>query len=210
MPIVRVLHVIDGLAGGGSERWVYDIARLSDPLRVRHRVTTVHPDRGRFVYAESLRRLNAYGRPWREAEGTRSSDFTVRRQTRFTGNGRLTQALRLAWHGGVVFPTGGYRALREWFSFHPRVIHGHTFHGFVVALQLARLARLPLVHTVPSLFAQMEDAGYGWLPRLYAKSHARVARFFTAYPSELESVGVPTSKIHEIRGVVDLSRIEAA
>ncbi|MEK6225058.1 MAG: glycosyltransferase [Chloroflexota bacterium] len=210
MPVIRVLDIIDGLAGGGSERWVYDIARLSDPARVRHRVTTVHPDRGRFVYAESLRRLGSYGEPWREGDRTLLTGAVVRRSARFADDGRLTRALRLAWHGGIVFPTGGYRALREWISFRPEVIHGHTFHGFVFALQLARLTRLPLVHTVPSLFAQMEDAGHGWLPRLYARAHPRVARFFTAYPDELRRVGVPVSKIQEIQGVVDSSRIESA
>ena len=210
MAVVRVLHVIDGLAGGGSERWVYDIARLSDPTRVRHRVTTVHPDLRRFVYAEKLRRLGAYGGPWRQAETTPSGDRVVRRPVRLSDHGILTRALRLAWHGGIVFPTGGYRALREWLSFRPDVIHGHTFHGFVLALQLARIARVPLVHTVPCLFAQMEDAGYGWLPRFYRTSHHRVGRFFTAYPDELKSVGVPSSKIEELRGVVDFGGIDTA
>ena len=207
---VRILHVIDGLAGGGSERWVYDIVRLSDPTRARHRVTTVHPDLGRFVYAEKLRRLEAYGRPPREAQTTPPRDRVVRRPVRFADRGLLTRVLRLAWHGGVVFPTGAYRALREWFSFRPEVIHGHTFHGFVLALQLARIARLPLVHTVPCLFAQMEDAGYGWLPRFYRTSHHRVGRFFTAYPDELKGLGVPSSKIEELQGVVDFGRIDPA
>jgi len=210
VPVIRVLHIIDGLAGGGSERWVYDIARLSDPGRVRHRVTTVHPDRGGFVYGASLRELGTYGKPWHQEDRTQPTGPAGPRSARFADDGKLTRAFRLAWHGGVVFPAGGYRVLREWISFRPEVIHGHTFHGFVFASQLARLTRLPLVHTVPSLFAQMEDAGYGWLPRLYARAHPRVARFFTAYPDELRRVGVPTSKIQEIQGVVDLPRIEAA
>jgi glycosyltransferase involved in cell wall biosynthesis len=118
--------------------------------------------------------------------------------------------VRSAWHLGVVFPGGAYRAFREWISFRPQVLHSHTFHGFVLALQLARLARLPLVHTVPCLFAQMEDAGYGWLPRLYATSHHRVSVFFTAYPDELRGLGIPASKIEELQGVVDFGRIDAA
>jgi len=40
----RVLHIIDTLGGGGSERLVWDIVRLSDPARVKHRVVTVFPD----------------------------------------------------------------------------------------------------------------------------------------------------------------------
>src|SRR5205085_4947878 len=58
---VRVLHLIDGLAGGGSERWIWDLVRLRDPRRVEPRVVTIHPDLGRFVYAERLRQAGAYG-----------------------------------------------------------------------------------------------------------------------------------------------------
>jgi glycosyltransferase involved in cell wall biosynthesis len=60
---LRVLHIIDTLGSGGSERLVWDIVRLSDQTRVKHRVLTVFPDGyfGPFVYAELLRKLGAYG-----------------------------------------------------------------------------------------------------------------------------------------------------
>jgi glycosyltransferase involved in cell wall biosynthesis len=205
---VRVLHIIDGLAGGGSERWVYDIARLSDGARIRHRVVTVHPDLGRFVYAERLSALGAYRGAPRRTDGTTAVNTLFSQTTRSVNRGPLGRALRLAWHGGAVFPSGLYRALREWRTFRPHVVHGHTFHGFVFALMLARLARLPLVHTVPCLVSQMKDAGYGWMPPLYARVHPRVARFFTAYPMELRELGVEPERIREISGVVDMSRIE--
>src|SRR5882762_318532 len=134
---VRVLHNIDGLAGGGSERWVYDIARLSDGARIRHRVVTVHPDLGRFVYAERLGELGAYRGARRRPAGTTAATLFTQ-TTRSVDRGPLGQALRLAWHGGAVFPSGIYRALREWRTFRPHVVHGHTFHGFVFALMLAR------------------------------------------------------------------------
>src|SRR5215217_6006612 len=62
---VRVLHIIDTLGGGGSERLVWDIVRLSDPTRVEHRVVTIFPDGYLvpFVYAQPLRELGAYGKP---------------------------------------------------------------------------------------------------------------------------------------------------
>src|SRR5215212_8692233 len=62
---VRVLHIIDTLGGGGSERLVWDIVRLSDPARVQHMVVTIFPDGYLvpFVYAEPLRELGAYGKP---------------------------------------------------------------------------------------------------------------------------------------------------
>src|SRR5689334_2561805 len=59
---LRVLHIIDTLGGGGSERLVWDIVRLSDPARVQHRVVTIFPDGFLvpFVYAEALSELGAY------------------------------------------------------------------------------------------------------------------------------------------------------
>src|SRR5437870_379910 len=60
---VRVLHIIDTLAGGGTERIVWDTVRLSDPQRVIYRVVTFFPDGylGPFVYADRLRQAGAYG-----------------------------------------------------------------------------------------------------------------------------------------------------
>src|SRR5215213_2104908 len=62
---LRVLHIIDTLGGGGSERLVWDIVRLSDPARVEHRVVTIFRDGYLvpFVYAQPLRELGAYGKP---------------------------------------------------------------------------------------------------------------------------------------------------
>ena len=60
---VRVLHIIDTLGGGGSERLVWDIVRLSDPARVQHRVVTIFREGylATPVYTEPLRELGAYG-----------------------------------------------------------------------------------------------------------------------------------------------------
>jgi glycosyltransferase involved in cell wall biosynthesis len=68
-----VLHIIDGLGGGGSERHVWEIVRLSDPEQVSHRVVTVFPDDGTYVYAERLRAAGAYLQPSRlETDGTQN------------------------------------------------------------------------------------------------------------------------------------------
>lgn len=82
---LRVLHIIDSLGGGGSERLIWDIVRLSDQTRVKHRVVTIFPDGyfGPFVYAEPLRELGAYGRH-RLAAGT-----TRRRTEATAGDARL-------------------------------------------------------------------------------------------------------------------------
>lgn len=91
---LRVLHIIDTLGGGGSERLIWDIVRLSDQTRVKHRVVTVFSDGSLvpFVYAEPLRKLGAYG-------STRDRDrsaHNVGPPTRMTNDGssgaRATQS----------------------------------------------------------------------------------------------------------------------
>jgi glycosyltransferase involved in cell wall biosynthesis len=65
------------------------------------------------------------------------------------------------------------------------------------------------MHTVPALFAQLEEIGTGWLPRLYRRRHRDIALFFTgASRTELQSVGVPAEKVRWIDGVVDVAAIE--
>lgn len=199
---VRVLHLIDGLAGGGSERWIFDIVRLSRSERVRHRVATFHPDVGDFVYADKLRQLGAYGTQRGPAahieQGAIAPPNVTRRRP-------LSRELRVVRR----IPSAAYRMLSESRSFHPDVIHAHLTHSFVLGLTLAALARRPLVHTVPCTVSQLRDAGLFWVPGLYTRSRDRVASFFTAYPSELRDLGVPAAKIHEVRGVVDVAAIDA-
>ena len=207
----RVLHVIDGLAGGGSERWVYDIVRLSDTRVVQHRVVTVHPDLGRYVYADRLRALGALGATPGTRRGNNSAATALFVRASNPRRGRfLRPALRAAWLSFGVFPAAGYRLLREVSAFHPDVIHGHTFHGFVFAAMLSRLTGRPLVHTVPSLISQMNDAGYGWMPGMYRGLHKRVETFFTGYPEELERIGIPSKKVVGVRGGVDIKAADDA
>src|SRR6185312_3844031 len=78
---LRVLHIIDTLGGGGSERLVWDLVRLSDQTQIKHRVVTIFPDGyfGPFVYAEPLRQLGAYGSP---SKRTLSSESAEKRLSR--------------------------------------------------------------------------------------------------------------------------------
>ena len=65
--------MLDTLGGGGSERLVWDIVRLSDPKLVKHRVVTFLPDGAQnpFVYAEQLRQVGAYGNSYKRKKGKR-------------------------------------------------------------------------------------------------------------------------------------------
>jgi glycosyltransferase involved in cell wall biosynthesis len=81
---VRVLHIIDGLGGGGAERLLWDIVRLSDPQQVLHQVVTAFPDDGSFVYSKRLRRAGAYNQDG--AGGDDVADDAVRSLTAPTQN----------------------------------------------------------------------------------------------------------------------------
>ena len=41
---VRVLQIIDGLGGGGCERWLWEIVRHSPAEKFENYVITTHPD----------------------------------------------------------------------------------------------------------------------------------------------------------------------
>lgn len=203
---IRVLHLIDGLGGGGSERWIWDIVRLSDARRVRHFIVTMHPDTGDFVYAERLRALGAYGNQPQSpvlsgiARYIREWENTPRLYP-------LRRLLSFTWHLGRQASAFFYVA-RALVQFHPHVIHVHTFRGFSPGVFLKLFFHLPLVHTVPALFTQMRDASFGWMPRRYAWFHGKVDRFVTgASVSDLQGIGIPPSKIVPIQGVVDVEAV---
>ncbi len=208
-PPVKVLHVIDGLAGGGSERWVFETVRLAHPDRVRQRVTTVHPDLRRFVYGDRLRAVGAYGRGAGAVKPPQDPQAPAATRTPLAGGGSLRPLLRPLWHWGAVFPLAAARITAELRRTPPDVIHTHTFHAFPAGLIASAMLRVPMVHTVPSLMAQMTDAGFGWTPALYQKYRSRVFCFFTGYPSELLALGIEPAAVKRLRGVVDSEEMRA-
>jgi glycosyltransferase involved in cell wall biosynthesis len=238
-----VLHIIDGLGGGGSERHVWEIVRLTDPQQVSHRVVTVFPDDGSFVYAERLRRAGAYLQPSAlETEGAangaglstliksglstrlkrplrplRSAARSVRdyvtsspletseEDDAATASAEEATAQELIMER--VYAEAVEALAREYMRFRPDVIHGHTFHGFSLGLSLKLMFHRPMVYYVPALFSQLEDVDMGWLPEQYRSFHQGVDRFFTSYPSELLSIGVPAEKVVRMNVVVDLQEV---
>src|SRR5437868_2604736 len=116
---LRVLHIIDTLGGGGSERLVWDIVRLSDQTRVKHRVVTIFSDGcvSPFVYAEPLRQLGAYGRPQHKPGNpsaqnrdtvfvTKSEDYSPAGYWKDSSGPRSSSALGRAREFSVAFMRG--------------------------------------------------------------------------------------------------------
>jgi glycosyltransferase involved in cell wall biosynthesis len=208
---VRVLHVTEDLIGGGSQRWIWDIVRLSNPRRTAHRVVAVQPDLGRFVYGERLRQVGAFG-----TLGTAATPSPVSRRVHrllTVGLSRLPspykRQLAPVWHAAVVLPMALAALVREYRRFQPDVIHAHLQHGFTIGLLLKAITRRPLVHTVPSSLDHMADAGFGWIAGLYARFHPLVDRFFAAYFDELAALGIPRAKMFPTRGAIDIPAVDA-
>jgi|SRR5215213_66185 len=222
---LRVLHIIDTLGGGGSERLVWDIVRLSDPARVQHRVVTIFPD-GYLVpcvYAEALRELGAYrGKAETRNEQAPlpdsfySDSFIPRSSLRNLPPALKKPVVRIWNFGFSIFRKLKHIAVHlrsmlsvpaEYFRFKPDVVHTHGFYSFKYGL----LFRRPTVHIVPALFSQMEAQGTGWLVNRYRRFHRHVDCFTldAGYRNELLSIGVPAQKLLLIDGTLDLEAISA-
>lgn len=225
---VRVLHIIDTLGGGGSERLVWDIVRLSDPARVKHRVVTIFREGylATPVYAEPLRQLGAYGGSRKGAKEQREvKDLTTPFAPLRPGVKYLPPALKKSLVSLWNFAFSIWQHMKhaakhipsmvtipaEYFRFRPDVVHTHGFYGFKYGLLFKALLRRPTVHIVPALFSQMEAQGTGWLVNRYRRFHRHVDYFAldAGYRNELLSIGVPPDKLLGIDGTVDLDAIGA-
>ncbi|MGB7923974.1 MAG: glycosyltransferase [Pyrinomonadaceae bacterium] len=206
---VRVLHLIAELGGGGSERWLWDVVRLSPPEQFEHTVATIYPDySGNFVYADHLRSTGAYKETTEQPEpgllhgmikGLRAQ------RPRLMAIPLMPFALRLGANGLAT-----WRVLKVLMRFRPDVVHAHTLPDFILGMMIRLIFNKPLIHTVPCIFSQMKDTGYGWMPKLYARLHPWVDYFSTGEGrSELISIGIPPAKILYDLGGVDLSAVDA-
>jgi glycosyltransferase involved in cell wall biosynthesis len=201
---VRVLHLVAGLSGGGSERWLRDVVAMSPP-GLDHRVVTVEPDAGRnAVYAEELVALAAYEPP-RVPVLLAPALPHLRRQWPPRSNA-LRAVVRGAGAGAALVRVAGMAR-----RFRPDVIHSHTVPDFPIGVAVSRAMRVPLVHTVPCLFSQLADSGRRWTPRMYATFQSSVACFSTGEGrGELEGLHVPPEKILYDLGGVDIGAADAA
>jgi len=204
----RVLHLIDGLAGGGCERCLWDIVRVSDAEKLAHRIVTIQPDSGDFVYDERLRAKGAYVQP----PSPRFLNFLSKHIQDLAVRKVLVpwrKCLTLTWRS-AGYVLAAREVLKSFLRFRPHIIHTHGFYGFVAGLMVKAVFRKPMIHTVPCTFEQMKDAHYGWTPGLYARAQRRVDYFVTgASRAELLGLGIPASRIVSIRPAVDMQLIGA-
>ncbi len=202
---LRVLHLIDGLGGGGCERWLWDIVRLSGE-NIEHRIVTVHPDSGDYVYAARLRAEGVYQQP----SSPRLLNFLLRKIQDLAARERLVylrKVLTLMWRLGC-YALAARELVKALVKFRPDVVHAHTYYALVAGLILKAITGKPLAHTVPAMFSQMRDARLGWMTTLYARLHRWINRFLTGVSyDELLSMGVPASKILYIHCGVDLKAV---
>lgn len=203
---VRVLHIIDQLAGGGSERLLWDAVRLAPADCVRQQVAPLMLDRGDFVYAERMAASGAYRHPFVSAV-TRRLDWPAEQLATMPQEARSRRSLALIWRmacfarAAVVLPA-------KVATFWPHVIHAHTMHSLLAALLLKKAFRLPLIHSVPCLITQMYDIGQGWLVDVYRERHNEIDLFLTgASVDELRGLGIPERKIRPISGGVDVAAV---
>jgi glycosyltransferase involved in cell wall biosynthesis len=200
---VRVLHVIDTLGGGGSERWLWEIVRLAD-VDTAHRVVTAFSDPGTYAYGPRLRARDVYRQPPASRALVRLD--RALHGPRPLGRGVVRRLVGMCWVALSVL-AASLELIRAVRAFRPTAIHAHGFIGYVLALVAGRLTRTPLVHTVPCLVAQMVEANASWLPGLYRRTHPAVEHFFTNMPDEQRALGIPDRKLFLIPGAVDLDAV---
>ncbi|MFQ5880864.1 MAG: glycosyltransferase [Candidatus Methylomirabilales bacterium] len=207
-PPRRVLHVLDGLSGGGAEEWVRDLVALLPLGDFTFTVCYLFPNPGRFQYAAELQALGA-----RVAYvGLRDQWFAELAPrhplVRFALRAVRSPYYRWIrpWARHLVMFARLWREIRRT---RPDVVHCHVFHAFVYGVLAARAARVPLVvYTAPALRAQL-DGRYRWVFLAYRRLGRLVDRFVTAISvEELEQeAGVPTDRIILLRGAVDFRRV---
>jgi glycosyltransferase involved in cell wall biosynthesis len=202
---LRVLHVIDTLEGGGSQRWLWDIVRLSQS-DTQHRVIAVFPDTGADTYATRLETLGVYvRRSW--PRSLKAMHVALHGPNRIKPGVRR-KAVGAAWLGWSL-AIAVTEVIQDVRRFKPNAIHAHGFFGYAIGVAVAWVSRRGVVHTVPCLMAQMVDANATWLPWLYRRSHPIVHKFFTNMPAEQRALGIPDRKLFVIPGAVDLEAAAA-
>lgn len=198
--------------GDGASKSVHDLAAAaatSDETPAAKRGTGLFRRAARRVWGGvrdfALSALRKLPSSWKRGLGSILSAARSMWYAASAGRHRLFSAASL-------YLPASRRILVEYLRFRPDVIHVHGFYPFAYGIFFKALFRRPVVHTVPSMFAQMTEQGTGWLPDQYRRYHRWVDNFFLvpAYRAELLGVGVPAEKLFNLCGSVNvLEAVEA-
>ena len=207
---LRVLHIVDCLRAGGTERAIWDLVRLSDRSLVDPRVVTACAESADSVLAEPLSSAGVHLRAIRRLESgswqERLLDAMPER-----GKERLWSMLGPYQSSARCAQACGRIAL-EYLRFRPDVIHGHVWYGLRLGAWLKAWTGRPLVYSVWNRLAQLRDDGAGWVADDYRRFHPLVQAFSAdeAYCAELVSHGLPAGKIRAVSGTIDFGGVQPA
>ena len=206
---LRVLHIVDCLRAGGTERAIWDLVRLSDRSLVAPRVVTVCAESADSVLAEPLARIGAYTRAVRRIDGGSWSERLLDAMPR-RGKERLWSMLGPYDSSARSAQACGRIAL-EYLRFRPDIIHGHAWYGLRMGAWLKSWTGVPLVYSVWNRVSQLDDDGAGWVVDDYRRLHAFADAFSAeeAYRAELVAAGLPAGKMHSLAGTIDFSGVSA-
>lgn len=209
---IRILHVIDGLGGGGAERFICELVRRAEPSTAVHRVVTFYPDDGTFVFAKRLSDLGAYSSSLADRHPRAARVLRQARARLFEGLPQVAKHLIRDTKSARRDARGCLTAAVAFARFRPDVIHGHLFWGLSVGAWLKRLTRRPLVYSIWNHLGSLPGSGAPWLVDDYRRLHPEVDRFLTDAVSrdEVGALGIPRHKVHTFDAQVDLAAVRAA
>lgn len=173
--LIRVLHVVVAGDIGGAERFLVDLARLSDPTRVSHSVLLLTPNPALRAYFQSLRVF----------DGGYAPETPLAYLQRSYGRSTLD------WASAI--------ARRE----RTDVVHAHTLGSHVLAARLGYALNLPVMRTEHH-FAHYEDFSAKYFTKHALQKTTRIVAisdFIAAYLAR--EVPEHAHKVVRIRNGVD-------
>lgn len=177
---IRVLHVIGQLGGGGAERFVWQIASLTDRTVFDVSVCQFWNTSSQKNYASDL---EASGIPVHTIRGGGSRNPLIKHPARVLGLARLLRRLR------------------------PDIVHLHLTAGLVVGAPLARLVGgSAIIFQCSGVHAQYSRLMF---PVIYRLSSLLVDQYIDGVTASLaQHAGIPESKITTITGFVDATGLQ--
>lgn len=225
---IRVLHLIDGLGGGGSEEWVKDIVRLANKERFEFvTASIVRYLKGSFSYKDDIENLGVkvvfLEDTWFNKNGSlleKEVPLIKGVMNRYSPSPLINLFMSLGaysirdrkFHSLSLVALNALIIFLKLFGIACReridVIHAHLFYSFIFGALAAKLLKIPIVYIVPSLKSQL-DGPKPWMFPMYRRFGSLVDFFVTGISAEelTSHCNIPAHKIALIHTSVDLSKV---